>query len=754
MMAISMQNVCKILQFITILISLFYYSTNKSHRTEDCTYYNSNDAAIYPSHMITNSMVLDVSSIDIEFDIKLNDNCSLLCNIFYFTDENFNESISLSLNSNDLQISFDGLTEQKVDNNYFSLSVDNNYHHIRFSHTNLPNSTNVIIVDQIYWYYEPSQYQLTTNKRYALYMCSPFDACVNASVKNICVKSSPTQTNIYDVSCGDTISNVLHYDHIHYYYFTINSSLLVNVDSCTSPSDIKITIQDSNGSDISSQYCPHGDFCGRCNNNWNFLQNFTMEMNKGRYVLRIADAWFAHRYEFAVICKLSLQTKLIANTVSNSYHYVLPVESISNVNDWFTAQLICEETFGTSLATVVTEQDILWIIDMVKNNKMNGVWIGLYRDPFVDLNWMWVEGTPYNSNYSNLIWNNTDYVYLMTEEIGSYLYYWNYTEPVQNIIWPLCNAPHWNRSWNPATYDEEIYRSVDLWHNIQIMEDFYCPKNAFITYWDSQLFVIELNQIHYTNITLSTTSYNWEHVFYDNNTKSKNNSVQQYVQYQSSLYLYVSNIHSHESSDILFDINLNSLEVQHHDVPSPYHIPHYHHLISCMVATESEVFIIGHSSTLNYNVSSTAWKYSIWSLQNGFKFTDPRTCAMTEDHMYIYLFGQQQSVIKYYTVLGTFEYLDTISFCRSSISTAITAPNGKIYIHGCHVSAWETLVFDPNEEEFEQQRISMGNITWNGYGQVHLAIFDDNILLLLQNSQVHHSLSMYFSVTEIFAVHF
>eukprot|EP01084_Bolivina_argentea_P288628 495432_1 len=94
-----------------------------------------------------------------------------------------------------------------------------------------------------------------------------------------------------NILTGDMINNSFDYpDQSHFYSFMVSQDSGVSFRSCYSDIDINMFIYDELWNDISSQYCPDGNHCGKCYNivKANASENFMipfMEFKKQYYIL-------------------------------------------------------------------------------------------------------------------------------------------------------------------------------------------------------------------------------------------------------------------------------------------------------------------------------------------------------------------------------------------------------------------------------------------------------------------------------------
>lgn len=75
--------------------------------------------------------------------------------------------------------------------------------------------------------------------------------------------------------------------------------------------------------------------------------------------------------------------------------YIVSTEYIEASNSWIHAQLQCLTNFGTTLATIKTQQDIeaarKIVLEKIGEESVN-LYIGLYKHTSSDGQWQWIDG--------------------------------------------------------------------------------------------------------------------------------------------------------------------------------------------------------------------------------------------------------------------------------------------------------------------------------------------------------------------------
>eukprot|EP01084_Bolivina_argentea_P248510 415713_1 len=125
-------------------------------------------------------------------------------------------------------------------------------------------------------------------------------------------------------------------------------------------------------------------------------------------------------------------------------------------------------------------------------------------------------------------------------------------------------------------------------------------------------------------------------------------------------------------------------------------------------------------------------------------------------------YGRIYCVIKFNVITGFTTLIDHQSppnLWWTSTAHALTAGNGKIYLHGCYIS-WQTAIFDPKTETFETGTVDINHAnTVQFYDKSRLAKYDDNVLLLLSvidisqiNSYSVKDISLYSTITDLVSI--
>eukprot|EP01083_Nonionella_stella_P233748 823258_1 len=342
------------------------------HRTDDCDYFSDNNYSVSDSQRIS-SLVIKDDSITVSFDIKLNEYCnSALCNIFYITTADCVESLSLSINGIENYFEISIVTEYDYHDIYripdanISLPTDEQYHAVYLlfmypsgdqDHTHNPN---LFKIDNFtHHYYSTS---LTpSNTRYQLYMSNPWDDPTSADVSNICIHSLKYNNDHCDlcdgeIQCGETQTSalypVLNPLHSNYLYFNLSKEIngsYVMFDSCGSYLylyDISFNML-YQGDDGGNVHCAKG--------------HLIVPLYDGEYILSITGSYsnyFPLMYSIRILCFDGYHD-------TKNYPYSMAYD-IWSTSEWWEIESICEQTFGTSLATII-QKKMLW---------MHWIWCG------------------------------------------------------------------------------------------------------------------------------------------------------------------------------------------------------------------------------------------------------------------------------------------------------------------------------------------------------------------------------------------
>eukprot|EP01084_Bolivina_argentea_P220303 373383_1 len=569
--------------------------------------------------------------------------------------------------------------------------------------------------------------------------------------------------------CNQTIYGTLDSEEdIDYIYFSVPYETSMLFDSCRSSYDTELFLLEAQTYTLLAS----SDDDGNCGIRAQLLVN---SLQPGDYILEInghGSTWF-HSYGkwvIDVICDDIIDVDM------NSNPKVIYKLNSGVGNTYMKSQAYCEIQYGKAVATIVTEDDFNTAIENVNDQFIGDdhihstltVWIGMYTNSPNTNNTIWqcVSGIPCNQD--NVHWAKNQPDFLPKSTIGKQQYGVNifvggdvnsskigfYDQPFAEEhetsldLYVLCDAPDSKygiqnctnsiKCWKILNCCDDEISNEDTSFSHWFDREFYPPA----AYWNSTLFIIGMEQIHYTKFELFNHTYSWNHIQYNQQNLSTLSISQRYAQYQSSLYIYTFRMVNESSQDILIHINLDTLDFKFISLPLNYpSIWDGYNIISdryCMVAHGNYVYVVRYRMIIIYSIDENKWSTEI--------FDDgvPITCSITNDGEHIYVFTETGSmfdpevyrslVIKYNVKSAEFQHLDIINLCsiKSDFVKAITGRDNKIYLQGCYIGSWQTLVFDPYENIFETQTVDISipntkEVPYYRYGQ--LTIFDDNILL-------------------------
>eukprot|EP01084_Bolivina_argentea_P230706 389183_1 len=489
---------------------------------------------------------------------------------------------------------------------------------------------------------------------------------------------------------------------------------------------------------------------------------------------------------FIIICKCISKS----NVSENHSMYIFP-QSYYGIG-WKNAQYHCEESFGTSLATIITHNDmtnakntfqqgyISWansvniFFNQVTFPANGSAWIGLYTDVTMHNNWKWITPSCNSSSESNEYLNNnwalnqpdgkpaydsllqrfaaklrfTIYENRSSLSLGFYDDAINYDDATWMY---LCNAPISKYLPPKCTRGLKCWNLQETFLNEHSLNDLVAADNSSnrydfqppIAYWNRTLFLVGEKEIHYTSIQLFGNEYHWINKKINLINFRSWNLAQRYAQYGSHLFLYVFAFVDDNTShpkDYILQINLSDLNLTKYVVPydSIWDKVNQQLKYYCMVAAINHIYILQQSSIIMvFNTNTGQWHTQ--TLQQPIIL--PLSCVMgTDDIIYIVEGGTS-----YYPVLKTVK-IDRLSGAlydgtASSINvcvnaqkyvSSVTALNGKMYFQGCDVESWQTLVFDTKTQKFDNTTIDIFVPNINEipyYRSSQIISIDDNILM-------------------------
>eukprot|EP01083_Nonionella_stella_P295109 1002996_1 len=601
--------------------------------------------------------------------------------------------------------------------------------------------------------------------------------------------------------CGDDKHAISRTQKGDYYYFNLSNDSTVSFSSCRSSFDTVFTLYDM---ELSPLY--DADDEGPCRRHAVLALN---ELLAGEYVLRIGGYEPKDGYGSYI-----LQVTCLPVFTGNKNDTYKMLENPLSLRRWPASEIRCRDTYGTSLATIITDDgvsDALYAVytkwpwyqieydipTRVMDTQYVDFWIGLYRNIANDSEWQWMDGTTCNYTAPNkcidaLHWD-VDEPNIVTQKYQTITLLRVYlsanpdnisvalrdeqvitttNEPSANFS--LCNNPNGKHSELKCKDRINCWVDLDCCNSSIILSDI-ADADAYnqpylgvrtrfpMIVWKSKIFIVGMNSIHYTNIDsidAPVIEHEWNHILYNRDDLDIELLAQMYVQHDSSLYLYATNRSTQE--EVLLDINLIDFTVNSRLIQSEEFRPYVRwDQFGCMVASANKVYVFRASELLIYDLYSGEWT------RTRFNAAVPTACAITDDELFIYIFVAYYVVLKYDTAMDTTEFLDTPNLCVWKQGFGIRARNDKIYMHGCDVGSWKTMVFDVRTEQFDLETINIANpvtqyMPWYAAGV--LSEFDDNVLLLLHQTRPDlptiatdikpKSVRLYYAVTDLVSVNF
>eukprot|EP01084_Bolivina_argentea_P167469 290639_1 len=478
---------------------------------------------------------------------------------------------------------------------------------------------------------------------------------------------------------------------------------------------------------------------------------------------------------------------------------------------WSDAEIFCEDVFGTSLATVITDEDLIHATNTITEifqapitnyqqesfeQANTTVWIGMYRDMIYGSKWQWISGITceYTSSgdcVDDIHWHKTGAdttfisdiphigagLLIATPDNSTPTIYSNLIS-LTNFLY-LCDAPNGKYSVDNCSGALNCWKDMNCCHNPKLENTtghlFESKLGRIpIASWNSTLYIVADNAIYYTAIQLLDIQYEWNYIVFDNSLL-KSSKLQYYAQWESNLYVFAFRWQN-ELNDTLMHINLHTLDTEFQILPvvySEYFLNTewgFYESTFCMVSDQSHLHIVAPGLILIHTFADNAWTTKDIDKINII------SCAESNNHRFIYIFGANEVIyekthviIKYNIQLQTSEYLQTTNICEFQYEDvkSVTAPNDKIYINGCYSASWKTVIFNTFEDGFITESIDIDtpntkNIPY--YRSSQLSVFDDNVLLMLHTTNAELPLyytynpfkhiSLYFAVTNIASINF
>ena len=186
-------------------------------------------------------------------------------------------------------------------------------------------------------------------------------------------------------------------------------------------------------------------------------------------------------------------------------------------------------------------------------------------------------------------------------------------------------------------------------------------------------------------------------IYMSNNLGVGGLTTQYYAQYQSVLYVPIMNL----DADIT---DLMRLDLEEKDVSYlPWNVSDHKRQI-CMVASGDSLYVVQFGVIHSLNLATNLWDAS--------KFMEiTPACALNEETNWIYTFGYNAHLIYKYNIdTNDIAIATGTNLCNANYGRAIVHKNKKVYLQGCHISTYKTLIFDFALETFEQHTINVNNV--------------------------------------------
>eukprot|EP01084_Bolivina_argentea_P006488 12315_1 len=554
------------------------------HSEADCDFYTNHSHVISPSQNLSDSIIIKDSTIEIEFDIKLNTYCDLpLCNILFIGNKVEFPSLWVNGEKNYFLIktsdnsTFNDVYTVPNANNI--LPVDNYYHHMYISYT--PHQR-LFKIDNVIYYsaeYDMKPVLSSPTGKHTLYASRSLSNAINGTLKNICVKSTGIHIN-GAMHCGESYNAKLSSSlDIDYYYFKLfHNASSVLFDSCASSYDTFLSLYDMNFTLLFQ--ADNGGNCGIK------VQLITSFLKAGQYILAISGSGNEYHHAHG---QWGIKIKCVFENINNTALTLLDqYTTLYLQTDWRNAEAHCEQTLGTTLATIVTTDDMIQAIRSITDffwninaeNLNEPIWTGMYRDPMNGSKWQWVDGTVLMA-FSDYKWHKNQpdlkpdfrqiaaVMYLFNNETSSFLYDHEFQNNDGYGGWTICNAPNAKYSVVNCTKSIQCWKDTSCCKNTILNKDIaiQIPFNGRIdvpfappiAYWNERLFLFGIEQLYYTHFQLFTHEGYWNRTFYNVYNLSGYIYSQRYAQYMSSMYLYYEN--QEATQEVLIQMNLNDLSM-------------------------------------------------------------------------------------------------------------------------------------------------------------------------------------------------
>ena len=249
-----------------------------------------------------------------------------------------------------------------------------------------------------------------------------------------------------------------------------------------------------------------------------------------------------------------------------------------------------------------------------------------------------------------------------------------------------------------------------------------------------------------------------------------------YTYHESLLFILMADLHHWETNDLTVPVNvtleiLNVETLHFKSIVAPFTLISSDYdfesgsLKGCMVSDGDGVYIIKGEFIYLYDLLNETWRV------NEVVEVDTAACAVYQKQS-IYLFALHSYGVFRYGITDNYiiKVKDTTNLCFAQRAKAIFHRNGKLYLHGCALVPWVTLIFDLEKEQFEDNYIGISNVspTYTGYYRLgQLVSLDDNILMMLYNKGKEYpsfpflsgvrepeSSTLYYAITDMISINF
>eukprot|EP01084_Bolivina_argentea_P095822 172266_1 len=493
--------------------------------------------------------------------------------------------------------------------------------------------------------------------------------------------------------CGDTISgqNTDYSYTSTMYYINVNNSYKIDSEFCKQGYNELMIWYYNEATYLASSLCVG---CGTCTRNDSPQQ------------VRLPIIEYTKQYLLLIFGTGIVTAKINCFPVTSGSEYeIIPFTDKLTVKQ---AEFACEMILGTSLATIITSDDLINAskkLYSIQQNEVNmTAWIGLYKDTLkTERNWM--DGTPCNllteqyecPYYSHLAMDSEQVLFeqkqtgtILTFEEGKHVFK-DIPANEASSQSVLCNARTGNYP-APVGCTEQ----VNCWGFLFKASYSQPPSNEILihAFWNKTYFEIRIND---QNLTIINITANQQIIWYHYSDNAAPKTItKRATQYKSGLYIPYSYVNEGGNVTVfeMLHITLDPIHAQKVPIFSYRSLTHCD---LCVVADDKHVYVLGLKVMLINDMNAGEWSQPIVTQTDVVS-----ACVMDSDSKFIYIFGYQEYVLyKYDITLKAFIFLSELNLCSMRIGHGITAPNGKAYLHGCYITSWKTLIFNMDTNTFE-----------------------------------------------------